>query len=296
MGNYLNTPITEKHMSKGSSTLFDYVAAEMQGWRLTMEDAIITEPGFDEEISLFAIFDGHGGSEVSEFCAKNFGNTLKSNAYYVKGKYRQALEQTFLKMDDMLRNVGKDDEDYESIKNTNAGCTALVCLIVKKKVYIANAGDCRCIIFNDTGIIYQMNREHKPTDKEEFERIRDGGGFVINGRINENLNLSRAIGDLSFKDNPNLDQKNQLIIAFPDVVEKELDKQDVCILLGCDGVFEKLSDHMLKDTIFRKMKLNWSLEDIIQLMMDKCLGDKRMSHLGLDNMSSILIKFKEGSI
>lgn len=41
-----------------------------------------------------------------------------------------------------------------------------------------------------------MNKEHKPSDDEEYMRVYNGGGFILNGRINENLNLTRALGDL----------------------------------------------------------------------------------------------------
>ena len=42
-----------------------------------MEDDHILEPNFDEDCSLFAIFDGHGGDEVAKFCSRHFGNELK---------------------------------------------------------------------------------------------------------------------------------------------------------------------------------------------------------------------------
>jgi len=49
----------------------------MQGWRLNMEDAHIISPNFDNGVSLFAIFDGHGGVECAKFCEKFFGEKLK---------------------------------------------------------------------------------------------------------------------------------------------------------------------------------------------------------------------------
>jgi serine/threonine protein phosphatase PrpC len=49
----------------------------MQGWRLNMEDAHIISPNFDNGVSLFAIFDGHGGLECAKFCEKFFGEKLK---------------------------------------------------------------------------------------------------------------------------------------------------------------------------------------------------------------------------
>lgn len=45
-----------------------------------------------------------------------------------------------------------------------------------------------------------MSIDHKPDDKIELERIRAAGGFVAEGRVNGNLNLSRAMGDFEYKD------------------------------------------------------------------------------------------------
>lgn len=44
-----------------------------------------------------------------------------------------------------------------------------------------------------------MSEDHKPDNKDEKERIRSAGGFVSEGRVNGNLNLSRALGDLEYK-------------------------------------------------------------------------------------------------
>ena len=43
-----------------------------------------------------------------------------------------------------------------------AGCIALVVLIHKQTIYVANAGDCRCLLLDTEGKIYIMNEEHKP--------------------------------------------------------------------------------------------------------------------------------------
>jgi serine/threonine protein phosphatase PrpC len=46
-----------------------------------------------------------------------------------------------------------------------------------------------------------MSIDHKPDDVEERTRITEAGGFVSEGRVNGNLNLSRAMGDLEYKNN-----------------------------------------------------------------------------------------------
>lgn len=44
-----------------------------------------------------------------------------------------------------------------------------------------------------------MSIDHKPDDKIELDRIRAAGGYVSEGRVNGNLNLSRAMGDFEYK-------------------------------------------------------------------------------------------------
>lgn len=49
----------------------------MQGWRNTMEDAHIHSTDIDGSgVSVFGIFDGHGGEEVAKFVEKYFVSEL----------------------------------------------------------------------------------------------------------------------------------------------------------------------------------------------------------------------------
>jgi len=79
-------------------------ACEMQGWRSTMEDAAIFLPYYEKNASLFGVLDGHGGSIVSEFVSVNFKNVLVRTKSYKKGKYEKSLIETFLLMDELLKN------------------------------------------------------------------------------------------------------------------------------------------------------------------------------------------------
>lgn len=44
-----------------------------------------------------------------------------------------------------------------------------------------------------------LSEDHKPGREDEAKRIRDAGGFVINGRVMGELAVSRAFGDVDFK-------------------------------------------------------------------------------------------------
>lgn len=52
-----------------------------------------------------------------------------------------------------------------------------------------------------------------------MNRITNAGGFVNQfGRVNGNLNLSRSIGDLKYKQVPGIDPAEQMITAEPDIL------------------------------------------------------------------------------
>ena len=53
-----------------------------------------------------------------------------------------------------------------------------------------------------------------------MSRITHAGGFVNQfGRVNGNLNLSRSIGDLKYKQIPWLKPSEQMITAEPDILQ-----------------------------------------------------------------------------
>jgi serine/threonine protein phosphatase PrpC len=75
----------------------------MQGWRKSMEDSHITHLDVIEgEVSLFGVFDGHGGCEVARFVEAHLVDELKKLETFKKGNYKQALIDTFLILDKML--------------------------------------------------------------------------------------------------------------------------------------------------------------------------------------------------
>lgn len=74
----------------------------MQGWRATQEDAHNCIPDFDANTSLFAVYDGHGGAEVAQYCAIHLPGYIKSIPAFKSGNMAQALEDAFLGFDATL--------------------------------------------------------------------------------------------------------------------------------------------------------------------------------------------------
>lgn len=106
----------------------------------------------------------------------------------------------------MIKSGGSGDDGAWNIE-CYAGCTANVALLHNyKDLYVANAGDSRCVIC-ENGTVYEMSEDHKPDLKSESDRVKKAGGYINEGRINGNLNLSRALGDLEYKKNDELSLK-----------------------------------------------------------------------------------------
>lgn len=199
-----------------------------------MEDSHIAyvKVAGDDDVYLFGVFDGHGGSEVALYVKKYFLAELESNANFKKREnLGDALKETFIALDKKMitkegtrelhsfRDPNRTNNNSESDLNSiYAGCTANVCLIYNNQMYVANSGDSRSVLCSKD-IPFPMSQDHKPEDKIELERIRAAGGFVAEGRVNGNLNLSRAIGDFEYK---NLsDNKGEKV--YPSEPEKNYD-------------------------------------------------------------------------
>ena len=63
-------------------------------------------------------------------------------------------------------------------EESEAGCTAVVVLIVDDMLYCANAGDSRALICSSGNHPIAMSIDHKPDDLEEYNRITKAGGTV----------------------------------------------------------------------------------------------------------------------
>ena len=97
----------------------------------------------------------------------------------------------------------KKDNGPKPEDESHAGCTANVVLIAGEQIYCANAGDSRSVASKGRKA-EPLSYDHKPEDPAEMQRINKAGGTVSFGRVDGGLNLSRAIGDLEYKNNGNL--------------------------------------------------------------------------------------------
>lgn len=156
------------------------------------------------------------------------------------------------------------------------GCTANVALVVKDEFIVANVGDTRCLL-SSKGKVIEMSEDHKPELEREKKRIEEAGGEVISGRINGNLNISRALGDFPLKNNTALRQEEQMLIAVPEIKKRKLTSDDEFIIILCDGVWECMSNQELIDFVGEKINNISPMSKIVEELFDKIIAPEKGS-------------------
>uniref|UniRef100_A0A182MMC8 PPM-type phosphatase domain-containing protein n=1 Tax=Anopheles culicifacies TaxID=139723 RepID=A0A182MMC8_9DIPT len=120
-----------------------------------------------------------------------------------------------------------------------AGTTALIAVIHRSKLIVANVGDSRGVMCDYKGNAIPLSFDHKPQQVREQKRIADAGGFIaFKGvwRVAGILATSRALGDYPLK------EKN-LVIANPDVLSFDLiDHRPQFLILASDGLWDTFTN------------------------------------------------------
>ena len=172
------------------------------------------------------------------------------------------------------------------------GTTANIMLIKEGYIYIANVGDSLSVMYKNKKA-YNLNKEHQIIIESEKDRVLKSGATISGYRINGMLNLTRAIGDLKFKSNPNLKRHEQSVIAVPEITKIEYTDDIDFIIMGCDGVWDCVKRQLVCEFVDKQIKENPNrkLSEILGEIFDKCVSPVWGRILGTDNMSCIIIQF-----
>jgi len=277
-------PDLQKHLAQGSVHGHFFSSVGMQGWRRNMEDngVILDLPN---GVSVAALFDGHGGEEVSGYLAKHFATGLgvegvdltdeglkkhymdvDASIWDPEGaaqissctngpKSRPATHRMkLLQMKNASPDLPHAAVEGRLITET-CGSTAVSCLFCgDSDLVVVNTGDSRCILSSD-GVAKDLSSDHSLKDPAEVARVNAAGYEVSCSnssdtlRIGGTLAVPRAMGDFSFKQSEDIAPDAQAVIALPDVVRHTISPQDEFVVLACDGVFDVKSSQEVVDFI-----------------------------------------------
>lgn len=176
----------------------------------------------------------------------------------------------------------------------HSGCTATTCLIVdNKRLVCSNAGDSRCIL-SRKGVAVALSNDHNPDVHSEAVRIQKAGGTIsVDGRVEGNLNLSRALGDLMYKRDPKLKPCEQMISGYPEIIAMDICADDEYVIIGCDGIFNVLTNQEVVDFVLKGVQQKHTLAEIAANMCEECMAtDASGDGTGCDNETVIIVRLK----
>lgn len=294
----------------------------VRGTRPEMEDAVAVVPrllkipslmlagrqnlelrdqhGKDLTAHFFGVYDGHGGSQVASYCRERIHLALAEEMEVAKRGFRngsswsngkeqleKAFSNCFLKVDDEVCGVsrsmnGSDPSLIESMAPETVGSTAVVGLVCSTHIIIANCGDSRAVLYRGKETV-PLSVDHKPNREDECARIEAAGGRVIlwdGFRVCGVLAMSRAIGDRYLKPS---------IIPDPEVVFFPRAKEDECLILASDGLWDVVTNEEACDMARRRILL-WHKKNGDNLPAERGEGADPAAQAAADYLSKLALQ------
>ncbi|XP_044464977.1 protein phosphatase 2C 77-like [Mangifera indica] len=279
------------------------------GRRPEMEDAVATVPEFlkipiqmliEEQVldgrgqrfsqqtaHFFGVYDGHGGSQVANYCRDRIHSALAEEIELVRKcltdgslkdgcqeQWKKTFTNCFVKVDaEVGGKAGQDPVAPETV-----GSTAIVAIVCASHIIVANCGDSRAVLYRGKEPM-ALSVDHKPNREDEYARIEAAGGKVIqwNGhRVFGVLAMSRSIGDRYLK---------PWIIPEPEVIFIPRAKEDECLILASDGLWDVMTNEEACD-LARKRILLWHKKNGVTLSSERGNGDDPAAQAASEYLSN----------
>ena len=207
--------------------------------------------------NLYIVCDGMGGHKAGEYASRYTVERIIAGVCRSKAEDPvRILRMAIHKANEILMVESRENKEKQGM-----GTTVVAATIIGNKMYVANVGDSRLYVINDT--IEQITNDHSYVE----EMIRVGKMKREEARKNEKKNLiTRAVG-----------ATEKIKVDF---FEVELRENDT-ILLCSDGLSNMVTDEI----ICRIIKSSDQVETIA-----KTLVDEANKNGGTDNITVIVIK------
>ena len=279
----------KEHFKIQDSDKFTIGCFDMIGYRPTMEDAMCFKGKLNETTNLWGLFDGHGGDKSSRYVAKNLPKKISKNLqktglslfmthpFIFFDKLGSFSDFALDSIDILKTSIYEVNEDLR-MQQFDDGTTVVLVMISGRKLTIANVGDSRAVM-SKKGAVIRLTNDHRPTTNEEQTRIQSVKGIVLGNRV-QGYSVSRSLGDFN---------ANPFISPEPYIRTCDLDGTEDFIIIGCDGLWDDVSDEDAVECVKNSMKernsedLFFSATRLVNIAFAR--GSK-------DNISAIVINLK----
>ncbi|XP_057537165.1 protein phosphatase 2C 50 [Amaranthus tricolor] len=263
----------------------------------------ITE-NLTQVVHFYGVYDGHGGCQVANYCRDRLHLALAEEIEVLKESFlsgrseetlqlqwEKAFSRCFLKVDAEIGGVKQgpsggssntSEASAEPVAPETVGSTAVVALVCPTQIIVANCGDSRAVLCRGKAPM-PLSVDHKPDRKDEWDRIEAADGKVIqwNGyRVFGVLAMSRSIGDRYLK---------PWIIPDPEVTIVQRAKDDDCLILASDGLWDVLSNEEACDAARRRILL-WHKKNGANITPDRGNSVDLAAQAAADYLSKLALQ------
>ncbi|KAK9543930.1 hypothetical protein V6Z77_010056 [Aspergillus fumigatus] len=289
--------------------------ASAQGTRPSQQDQYMITPPQEipkmtihDELAIFAVFDGHGSRKVAQHAKRHISELLFEGDALQAGRFEDAIRQAIQKEEETLLEECQEGEDKFAI----SGSTVSVVIVNLNNGVMVHVLMGECDITGQLETAHRLTQDHKPENPKEKERIEDAGGVVNyaseTARIGA-LNMSRALGDLQYKNPLNNDtmgpstagqeiaamtpsiEQGSFVSSEPSIIRVDLRQDRRYILaLTTDGVTNVLKDSVIINEIKTRHEGGLGVQQVAdELVRGVTQGERR------DNATCIAV-FLDGCL
>ena len=256
-----------------------------------------------------SVCDGHGaeGHFVSDFIKETLPYDMSENLKNMniltenekeKNKIYQIITETFIIANEKL-------VENEEINSLFSGSTCVSVIYTPEKLIVPNIGDSRAVLgrlINKENNEYKainLSRDHKPTEKDEAQRIIEN-----DGRIQPFTEEGEFVGPervwIKEEDVPGLAMTRSFgdrvaatvgVMSEPEIKEFDFDENDKFMIIASDGIWEFISSQECVDIIknfYDKNELKECCEYLYQESSKRWLKEEEV----IDDTTLILVFFE----
>lgn len=246
-------------------------------------------------LSYFAVFDGHGGSRAAEFSGEALVSLLVADRRLLAADPAEALRRAFAQTEEQWLAFARQNDFMD-------GTTAAVVLVDREcaQCVVGNVGDSEVLLGirdSDGRTRHQALTQvhHLKRSEPEAKRVTDAGGRIWHGRLAHpkinpqvlSLSVSRAIGDLFFKDEGYTGGQASGLTAEPYITSAEVcgsGLQEQFLLIGCDGLWDTVTYSEAADFVFAQLRAG----ECPQAISERLVGRARDAG-SMDNITVMVV-------
>lgn len=224
--------------------------AHTKGQRREMEDAH-TAFQLSNGALVRGVFDGHGGTDVSTYCANRLQSLLEQQLQGLCADQDQEIDAALRAACTVLKT---------EIGDYIAGTTATVMVLWGGITWVVQVGDSRALAIFPDGLVQTLTEDASLSTPRYTQKVTQRGGQIrggLDGALRAyGLNTARGIEG----------GKRNGIVANPKITRYKFEQQPV-FFVGCDGVFEQLTNAEVGRAVAQLSQLGVSHEEIADVMV-----------------------------